>query len=430
MKRRDFLAGAATTGTMAALTPSSKAARSPNQQVNLAMMGVRGRGPHLAELFASMSDVNIPYICDVDQNVVEPAMKIVERAKGKRPTLVEDIRRVLDDKTVDAVVIATPIHWHAPGTILACEAGKDVYVEKPASHNLREGRLMVDAARKYKRVVQHGTQSRSRPVTRRFVEFVQSGKIGDLLMGKVWNAQMRRNIGHKPDEPVPHGINYDIWSGPAPVLPFNRNHFHTTYNWHWHYGTGDLGNDSVHGVDLARWVLNLGYPDEVSGMGRKLYFDDDQQTPDTQSLAFNYKDKVLLYEQRLWNRYMMDGSENGVAIYGTGGMAQHGLWNGTQFGFRVFDQRGKQVHFEEEPRDATSHCRNFIDCIRSREKPSADIEIGHISTAVCHLGNIATRTGRNLRFDPQTERIVDDPEASQLLTREYRQHWSSRPFVT
>ena len=197
---------------------------------------------------------------------------------------------------------------------------------------------MVEAARKYDRVVQHGTQSRSRPPTKRFVEFVQSGKIGDLLMAKVWNAQMRRNIGRKSDEPVPSGINYDIWSGPAPVLPFNRNHFHSTYNWHWHYGAGDLGNDSVHWLDVARWALNVGYPNKVSGMGRKLYFDDDQQTPDTQNVTYNYKDKVLMYEQRLWNRYKMDGSENGITVYGTDGMVQHGRWRGRQFGFRVFDQ--------------------------------------------------------------------------------------------
>ncbi len=430
MKRRDFLVGAVTASTIAAVETRSKAARSVNDQVNVAMMGVRGRGPRLIECFASMSDVNISYVCDVDQNVVEPAMKMIEQAKGKRPPLVDDIRRVLDDKSVDAVIISTPVHWHAPGTILACEAGKDVYVEKPASHNLREGRLMVEAARKYDRVVQHGTQSRSRPVTKRFVEFVQSGKIGDLLMAKVWNAQMRRNIGRKHDEPVPSGINYDIWSGPGTVLPFNRNHFHSTYNWHWHYGAGDLGNDSVHWLDVARWALNLGYPNKVSGMGRKLYFDDDQQTPDTQNVTYNYKDKVLMYEQRLWNRYKMDGSENGVTVYGTAGMAQHGRWHGRQFGFRVFDQEGKQVHFEEEPPKLSRHCRNFIDCIRSREKPNADIELGHVSTALCHLGNIVARTGRNLLFDPQTETILDDPEASRLLTREYRQHWSSRPFLT
>ena len=272
MKRRDFLRGAVTASAIAAVEARSKALRSANDRVTVAMMGVRGRGPRLTEFFASMSDVDIAYVCDVDQNVVAPAMKIIERAKGKRPPLVDDIRRVLDDKSVDAIVIATPIHWHAPGTILACEAGKDVYVEKPASHNLREGRLMVEAAREYDRVVQLGTQSRSRPLTKRFVEFVQSGKIGDLLMAKVWNAQMRRNIGRKPDEPVPSGINYDIWSGPGPVLPFNRNHFHSTYNWHWHYGTGDLGNDSVHWLDVVRWALNVGVPRESQWYGSEALF--------------------------------------------------------------------------------------------------------------------------------------------------------------
>ena len=247
--------------------------------VTIALMGLRGRGQSLARSFAALPDVDFAYACDVDQNVVDPAQGIIEEAKGKRPPLVTDIRRVLDDQSVDAVVMATPIHWHAPGTILACAAGKDVYVEKPASHNIREGRLMVEAARRNGRVVQLGTQSRSRPVTQAFVDYVQSGKLGDVLMAKVWNVQMRRNIGHRADEPVPPGIDYETWTGPLPKMQFNRNRFHGTVNWHWHYGAGDIGNDGVHWIDIARWALGVGTPQEVSGMGKKLYFDDDQQTP-------------------------------------------------------------------------------------------------------------------------------------------------------
>ena len=323
MNRRSFLKRGLTTGatlgSAAAVVTGPSARGSANNKVTVAMMGVRGHGRKLTQYFAEMPDVNMPYICDVDQNVVEPAMKIAEELQGRRPKLIEDIRTVLDDPSVDAIINATPLHWHAPGTIWACQAGKDVYVEKPISHNVREGRLMVEAARKYDRVVQVGTQARSRPNTREFVEMAQSGIIGDILMVKVWNTQMRRNIGHKEDEPVPAGINYDLWTGPIPMLPFNRNHYNGTVHWHWHYGAGDLGNDGVHWMDQARWVLNEGLPNEVSGMGRKLYFDDDQQTPDTQNITYNYKDKVLQYEMRLWNTYKMNDGQNGMEVYGTEG---------------------------------------------------------------------------------------------------------------
>ena len=235
MNRRNFLkaglAGRAGLGGAVGVFGAS-ARISANDKVTMAIIGVRGRGLRLTEYFAKMPDVNMAYICDVDQNVVEPALKIVEEVKGRRPPLVEDIRRVLDDRAVDAIVVATPIHWHAPATILACEAGKDVFVEKPVSHNVREGRLMVVAARKHRRIVQVGTQARSRPVTMQFVKYVQSGRIGEVHMAKVWNCQMRSNIGHKADEPVPPGVNYELWTGTVPMLPFNRNRFHGTVNWH------------------------------------------------------------------------------------------------------------------------------------------------------------------------------------------------------
>jgi predicted dehydrogenase len=395
-------------------------------QVNVALMGVRGRGQTLAEWFGALPDVNFTHVCDVDQNVVEPVLKIIEGLKGKRPPVIGDIRRALDDKSVDAVVMATPIHWHAPGTILACQAGKDVYVEKPASHNIREGRLMVEAARRHKRIVQMGIQSRSRPVTERFVEYVQSGKIGKPLMAKVMNVQMRRNIGHLEDEPVPSGVDYETWTGPVPKMPFNRNRFHSTVNWHWHYGTGDIGNDGVHWLDIARWALGLEYPNEIAGMGRKLYFDDDQQTPDTMNISYDFGGKMISFEQRLWNTYRLEGSENTVAVYGTEGMVQVGRWNGGHHAFRVFDPGGRMIHFDQEPSpDFNYHARNFIDCVRSREKPNGDIETGHISTVLCHLGNIVARTERTIQFDGKTETVTGDSKANELVTREYREHWST-----
>ena len=420
MTRRSFVAG-----TLAGAAAKGSAVAA-SDKVNIAIMGLRGRGRTMARWFGALPDVNIPSVCDVDQNVVGPAMKIVEELKGKPPRLFGDIRRVLDDPSIDAIVMSTPIHWHGPGTILACEAGKDVYVEKPASHNIREGRLMVEAARGNKRVVQLGTQSRSRPVTQRFIEYVQSGKLGKVLMAQVWNVQKRRNIGHLPDESVPQGVDYDTWTGPLPMKPFNRNRYHGTVNWHWHYGCGDIGNDGVHWLDIARWALDLGYPNEVSGMGRKIYFDDDQQTPDTMHITYNYDNKAIHFEQRLWCSYREQGSENTVAVYGTDGMAMIGRWQGGHHAFKVFDGQGKLLGMEQEPSlDHNTHARNFIDCVRSRKRPNADIEIGHLSTALCHLGNIVARTGRNLCFDPKTESPVRDPDAARHVGREYRQHWST-----
>jgi predicted dehydrogenase len=387
----------------------------------------------LASLFAALPDVEIPYICEVDRNVAGPALEIVEKAQGKAPQLVEDLRIVLDDKSIDALVIATPIHWHAPATILACEAGKDVYVEKPMSHNVREGRLAVEAARRHQRVVQVGSQGRSRPITQRLVEFVRSGKIGDVLMAKVENTELRPDLGKLPDEPVPAGVNYDLWTGPVPLLPFNRNHFHRTYAWHWHYGAGELGDNGAHWLDICRWALDVQYPLEVSGMGRKLRFDDDKQSPDTDHITYNFEKKVILWDERIWTPYGYQKSENTMIFFGTEGMVEKGRWEGGRYAFRVYDRKGDLVHQEQEQspdEGIIPHIQNFVECIRTREQPAADVEIGHVSAALCHLGNIVVRTKRNLRFDGKTETIVGDPEAAKLLTREYRDHWSSKPLRT
>ncbi len=420
MNRRYFFLAA---GAAAASVPRRVSA---NDKVTIAMMGINGRAQTLAKWFGALPDVRIPTVCDVDSNIVGPVMKLVTESQGKEPVLVPDIRRVLDDKSIDAIVIATPMHWHAAGTILACDAGKDVYVEKPASHNLREGRWMVEAARRNNRIVQHGTQSRSRPVAEHFVQVCKSGQIGRVLMAKVMDCQGRRDIGHREDEPVPPGIDYDTWTGPVPMMPFNRNRYHGTVNWHWHYGGGDMTNDSVHFVDIARWALGAGYPTEVTGMGRKLYFDDDQQTPDTMNITFNYPDKVMQYEHRLWNPYRLEGSENTVAAYGTNGYAQIGRWHGGHYELRVFDSKGKLVLSDREPvPETTYHARDFIDSVKSRKAPNADIEIGHISAGICHLGNIVARLGRPVKFDPHSESIIGDAEASRYLERTYRKHWST-----
>lgn len=422
MNRRYFLQSSVALATL------SKSLAAPSDKVNLAFIGVRGQGRNLVGQFSALPDVNIAYLCDVDQNVLEPAARIAEEKKGKKPQLIGDLRRALDDKSVDAIVIATPDHWHAPATLLGCAAGKDVYVEKPCSHNLREGRLMVDVARRTNRIVQHGTGYRSCPCVARAVDYVRSGKIGKALMAKAWNVQLRDDLGHKKDSPVPKGVDYDTWTGPAQMLPFNENRFHYNWHWHWNYGTGDAGNDGIHQIDIARWVLGVEAPLEVSGMGRKVFFHDDQQTPDTMNITFSYEEKAMIFEMRTWNPYGMEDQENGVAVYGSEGIVHIGRWStgqGPKQGYRVFDKDHKLVLEDYEPHVQNWHARDFIDCIRSRRKLNADIEIGFSSTLHSHLANIVARTGRNLKFNAKTDSISGDAEAGKLLGRQYRNHWAT-----
>jgi predicted dehydrogenase len=419
MKRRQMIfAGAASAA-------SAMRVAGANDKISVAVIGVRGQGRHLTGKFAANREVRLAWLCDTDQRVYNNAAKVAEEKSGERPPYVQDLRKVLDDKNVDAVVIATPDHWHAPGTILACDAGKDVYVEKPASHNLREGRLMVEAARRNKRVVQLGTQSRSRPSTQRAIEYVHSGKLGRVLMAKAWDVQKRDFIGNKEDSPVPAQVDYDTWLGPAVHMPFNENRFHYKWHWNWNTGTGDIGNDGIHQLDMARWALGVDRPTKISGMGRKLFFDDDQQTPDTMNVTYEFGPRVIQFEMRIWNPYGMETLGNGLAVYGSDGMVLIGKWAG-HWGYKVLDTNG-QVIVDESKHETDmddAHPRNFLACMRSRQAPSAEIEVGHTSSTLCHLGNIVARTGRAIAFDPARETIAGDAEASRLLTRPYRKHWS------
>ena len=428
--RRTFIKSAAAATSGAAIASAS----SPNNKIIVGATGCGGRGRKHAELLASRKDVVIAYVCDPDLNRAEQAAQQVEKASGTRPKVVQDLRKVLDDPSVDAITVATPDHWHAPATIRACEAGKHVYVEKPCSHNVREGRLMVEAARKHDRVVQVGTQARNSVHVRRAMELIRNGAIGDVLVAKAWDSQLRRDIGHgKPSDP-PAALDYDIWLGPAPHVPYHENRLH--YNWHWRYdfGTGDMGNDGVHDMDLALWGLGVKSPPEmVSAIGNKLYFDDDQEFPDTQNVSFDFapegdggQRKQLIFELRIWTPYRMEGYENGNAFYGTKGF----MLLGKNDNFKLYGERNQLV--EEMKADGANtqntitHHDDFLNCIRNGGRPRADIEIGHHGATVCHLGNIASRLKRTLVFDGATEQIVGDDDANALLTRAYRSdHWAS-----
>ena len=423
MNRRNFIVAAAAAQHLVAAS----------DKVNLAVIGIRGQGRHLAGSFAKLPDVNIVHLCDVDERVYANCAKAVELGSGRPAArLVKDLRRVLDDKGIDAVAIATPDHWHAPATILACAAGKDVYVEKPPSHNIREGRAMIKAARQHQRIVTVGTHSRSRPSTIQAIDFIHSGKIGRVLMAKAWDVQLRDDIGHRPDSPTPPEVDYDTWTGPASLMPFNENRFHYKWHWNWNYGTGDMGNDGAHQIDIARWALGVDYPRAVAGSARKIFFNDDQLTPDTMNMTFDYPEHQLIWEMRIWNPYGLEGQVNGVAVYGTNGSVQIGRWprltNANEWGFRVYDLKGKLVQEEYDPAgvaDSSHHHRNFIACVKSRQKPNAEIENLHATNTLLHLGNIVARTGRNLKYDAATESIPGDSAAHQLLGRQYRPHWST-----
>ena len=427
--RRQFLNRTAVlgVGTVAMSITRRTHAAEANNKIVLGIIGPGGMGTNLLKSFAAQPDVAVAWVCDPDSERAAKAAQTAEQISGKRPKTEKDLRRVLEDKSVDAVIIATPDHWHAPATILACEAGKHVYVEKPCSHNIREGRLMIQAARRHRRVVQAGTQSRGTLHVRRAMDLLHGGAIGEVLVAKAWNSQHRGSIGRaKPSEPPSH-LDFDLWIGPAPFVPYQSNLLPGVWRWWYAFGTGDMGNDGVHDLDLARWGLGVEtHPTTISAVGGKYFYDDDQQFPDTQTVVFEYagegaRKRQLIYEQRLWSPYVQEGHENGNAFYGTKGM----LILGKHGGWQLFGPKNELREKMSGEVESTPHHRDFLECIRSGSRPNADIEINHLSTTLCHLGNIATRVRRTLTFDPKSEQIMNDREAGALVRREYRQdHWA------
>jgi predicted dehydrogenase len=425
--RRSFLKSTGL-GLVAAGAASAGAVAGANDRIVVGVIGPGGMGTgHLRHL-VGRKDVEIAYVCDPDRNRAGAAADLVVKATGRRPQAVGDLRRILEDRAVTAVFIATPDHWHAPAAILALDAGKHVYVEKPCSHNIREGRLMVEAARRNRKVCQVGTQSRSTETVMQAMQMLREGAIGDILVAKVWNSQRRGTIGRaKPGSPPAH-LDYDLWVGPAPMVPYQSNRLHGVWRW-WHdFGCGDMGNDGVHNVDIAVWGLGVRtHPTKITALGGKYFFDDDQQFPDTQTVVCEYAEtgkdqrkRQLIFEQRIWSPYVQEGYENGNAFYGTRGM----LVLGHTVGWRLYAERNKEIKSMTGAVNLTAHHDNFFSCIRNGGEPRADIGIGHLSATICHLGNIATRLGRTLQFDPKTEQIGNDKEAHALVRRRYRDgHW-------
>lgn len=421
MNRRSFLKGAGATAAglaVAHMAPASAAGA--NEQLIVGVIGC-SRGRSDGEAFAA-NGARIAYVCDVDDARAADAKERLNADKA-----VTDFRHILDDAAVDAVVVATPDHWHAPAAILACEAGKHVYVEKPCSHNIREGRLLIDSARRTSRVVQVGSQSRGTTTIKNGIQALREGAIGDVLVAKAWNSQRRPPIGHEsPSEPPP-GFDYDLWIGPSPMRPFQKNCHHYTWHWWYDFGTGDAGNDGVHELDIAAWGLGVDkHPSRISGYGAKMAWDDDQQFPDTQYVTFEYpraegKPQLLVYEHRIWSPYAQEGFENGNAFYGTKGcmiLGKHGGW-------KVYGPENEFVRGEEGSFSTEEHVADFIDCVKTAARPGADIEVGHRSAALAHFANIIARSGRgSLDFDPKAERFADE-DMNQYVTRAYREgHWA------
>jgi predicted dehydrogenase len=433
INRREFV-GTSAAWAAAPMVLKAKVLSGANDRVQVACCGLHGRGRDHIHGFQALKDVEVAAICDIDESVLADCIKEFEERGWKKPKVYTDVRKLLEDPDIHIVSFATPNHWHALGTVWACQAGKDVYVEKPASHNVWEGRKMIEAARKYDRIVQTGLQIRSSIAIQAAVEYLQSGQLGEVYMAKGLCYKWRDTIGHTPDEPVPEGVHYDLWIGPAPQRPFSRNRFHYNWHWQWPYGDGDIGNQGVHQLDIARWGLGIDtHPVKVTAMGGHVMFDDDQETPNLLHSMYEYspeatggKAKLLQFEVRHWitnhEGQIGKGPDNtvGVIFYGSEGylvVDSYESWH-TVLG------RNR----EPGPSAAVGgdHYQNFIDAVRARDRSRlhCDIEEGHKSTVLGHLANISYRVGQSLQFDPETERFIGNDEANALLTREYR-----APFV-
>lgn len=406
----------------------------PGEVINVAVAGINDRGGfyggngHTAN-FTKIKNSRVIAICDADENLFSKAITDIENLGGEKPVTYVDFRKMLENKDIDVVSISTPDYWHALMTIWACQAGKDVYVEKPVSYTVSEGRKMVDAARKYGRIVQAGTQLRANRLSQKAIQLIQEGVIGDVYMGRATVYRHRPSIGRVADSPVPSGVNWDLYRGPAPLIPFNKNHFHYNWHWYWDTATGEFGNNGVHAVDRIRLAMKKHvYPVRISCCGGFYAWDSDQEVPNLQIGTFEYDDGKII---ELEVRSLFTPEESTITFFGTKGYATLGNTFQTFMGtnrepginLTPADLEPDTYRMELEQARIEYHFVNFLDCVRSRNPKEllADISEGHLSTAMMLIGNIAYRTGRKLIFDGNTETFLNDEEANSYLTRkEYR----------
>lgn len=445
-KRRDFIKKLALTSAgfaigNTALGFSAKSYKNiigANNRIRVGVIGVNGRGNGMAGIFAKQKDTEIAYICDVDNRTIPKAIKTVMSAgQTSTPKGEKDLRKVLADKDVDAIYTATPDHWHAPLTIMGCQAGKHVYVEKPLSHNPHEGEMAVAAARKYNRVVQMGAQRRSAPILTKGIEALHNGIIGRVYFAKAWYTNNRKSNVLTPGT-VPDWLDYDLWQGPAPRTPYKDGLIHYNWHWFWHWGTGEALNNGTHEVDVARWGLGVDFPTRVSSVGGRYQFSDDWETPDTQIVTMDYPGRVsLMWENRSSNGRKIEGLDRGVIFYGEKGSLDTGTDN-----YKIYDLDGKLVtegktamkEAEMDGRNTSSpslgldnlHIMDYLDAIRNNRKPNCDVELGHKSTVAMQLGNISWRVGRDLKIDPKNGHIIGDKDAEKLWRRSYEKGWEPK----
>lgn len=446
--RRQFLDSTKKTalGLAAGLTilddPRSARAAPANDKIRLAMVGVGGRGSGLAQGFLARKDCQIVYVCDPNGAVLDArAKEYAALQDGRAPKCVQDFRKALDDKSVDAAVVATPDHWHVPAAIMACQAGKDVYVEKPLSYNAWEGRKAVEAARKYKRIVEVGTQNRSAPYNMAAKKYIEDGKLGRIHFCRVYNQKLWANFPALPDSDPPKGFDWDMWNGPAPEAPYNSNLHH---QWHhfWRYSGGDIINDGIHQIDLARWLIGVEYPKSVYSTGGRFDMTGAAETPDTQIAVFDFDNLVMTFELTLFTPYMLKIAPGirqsldrfpywhqcatRIEIYGSDALMIVGRHGG---GWQVFTRpKDEQPVIREQNKGRfpdPEHKENFIQCLRTRQTPNADVEYGHRSALLGHYANISYRLGgEKLVIDSKTEQIVNNDRAAALLRRQtYRKPW-------
>ena len=450
MKRRQFIKRVVQTGAVVSATAlSAEHVLGANERVRVGLIGCGGRGMFDAKLMRAAPEVEFVAVCDLYPLHVARAREWA----GPSAKEYKDFRRLLEQKDIDAVLIATPDHWHAIPAVLACQAGKDVYVEKPLSHNIQEGRTMVDAARRHNRVVQMGAQQRSAPHYAEVARIIQSGELGRVHFVRIWNYtnMFPNGIGHAPDSDPPEGVDWDMYLGPAPYVRFNRNRFIGTYRWFWDYGGGLVTDFGIHRFDSMHQIMKVDAPLSVSASGGRYGLTDGAETPDVVQVTYEYPGFILSYEACMLNSHGAGGRTPGKKYYQTRsaddrphGEAYYGT-NGTliadRLGFEIYPElqvasgpgavgRGEAAEAfrmqrkEMSAEDATAlHVKNFVECVRSRKQPAADVEIGHRSTIVAHLGNIAYRTGHKIRWDAAKAQIVDDSEAARLLARQARKPW-------
>jgi predicted dehydrogenase len=379
-----------------------------------------GRGSALLEAALSLPEVSVAWLCDVDDNRLRAAAEQVARRGASPPQTTADFRRILADRDVDALVIAACNHWHAPATILACQAGKHVYVEKPGSHNPHEAELMVQVAQRSARVVQLGTQRRSWPGIQEGIQRLHEGAIGAVRFARCWYTNGRPSIGRGRRLAAPSHLDYGLWQGPAPERPYKDNLVHYNWHWHWHWGNGELGNNGPHYLDLARWGLRVDYPRQISYAAGRYHFDDDQETPDTGVVTFDFGACGCSWEHSSCQARKPESLPL-ITFYGDGGaLSLDGA------GYVLHDGAGKKVEQRSGPSGDALHLADFLAAIREGKRPSADIADGQRSTLLCHLGNISYRVGRTLRFDPGQRRILGDAGAARLWKRAYRKGWEPR----